>query len=136
MPISVLSHAGSCLRLACAAMPNANGRKQPESRFKKTSGSKNAPCSAGFDQACVKKLGKAARCGQRVCLNGRAAKNDGETVCVFHGLSFLCMGWEKGGILGAMAAAGKFAWDWAGAKRVGLSRQSSLKETFAKPKIK
>ena len=46
---------------------------------------------------------------------------------MFHGLSFLCMGWEKGGILGAMAAAGKFAWDWAGAKRVGLSRQSSLK---------
>ena len=36
-------------------------------------------------------------------------------------------GWEKGGIFGAKAAAGKFAWDWAGAKRVGLSRQSSLK---------
>ena len=46
---------------------------------------------------------------------------------MFHGLSFLCMRLEKGGILGAMAAAGKFAWDWAGAKRVGLSRQSSLK---------
>ena len=46
---------------------------------------------------------------------------------MFHGLSFLCMGLEKGGILGAMAAAGKFARDWAGAKRVLSAWQSSLK---------